>query len=58
MIAFVNGPVHVVRAKRENGYITQNGMRIRRDHTTHEAYRHSRHIDGHLYNDGGGSSDL
>lgn len=58
MIAFVDGPVHVVRTKRENGYITQNGMRIRRDHTSHEAHRHSRHVDGHLYNDAGGSSDL
>ena len=59
MIAFVaDGSVHIVHTKRENGFIIQNGMRIQRDHTNHEAHRHSKHINGHLYNDIGGSTEL
>ena len=40
---------------RESGFLMHDGMRMRRDHTGHEALVHSKHIDGHLYNDAGGS---
>ena len=54
MIAF-DREVRVRHVTRENGFLMHDGMRMRRDHTGHEAHRHSKHIDGHLYNDAGGS---
>lgn len=54
MIAF-DRKIRVRHVTRENGFLLHDGMRMKRDHTGHEAHRHSRHIDGHLYNDAGGS---
>ncbi len=54
MIAF-DREVRVRHVTRENGFLMHDGMRMGRDHTGHEAHRHSKHIDGHLYNDAGGS---
>eukprot|EP00944_MAST-04C_sp_MAST-4C-sp1_P013865 g13865.t1 len=54
MIAF-GRKVRVRHVTRENGFLLHDGMRMRRDHTGHEAHRHSKHVDGHLYNDAGGS---